>query len=392
MISVLAGVFIKNKEDVKNPQVRQKYGMLCGIVGIFFNIFLFAGKFLAGTISKSISITADAFNNLSDAGSSLITLIGFRMSGAEPDVDHPFGHGRIEYVSGLIVSGAILIMAFELVKSSVEKIIHPEPVEFSILAVAILVVSICVKLYMAYYNRSISKKIESAAMGATAIDSLSDSCATTVVLLATIVGKITGLQIDGWCGVLVGIFIFYAGISAAKDTLNPLLGQPPEEEFVAQIEELVLRHPEIIGVHDLIVHDYGPGRMMISLHAEVPAEGDILKLHDVVDNIEHELRRELKCEAVIHMDPVVTGDEQVDYLKKEMQKLLSDIDKKISMHDFRVVMGSSHTNLIFDIVIPFGYKMRDEELTQYIQEKTKEKFGNNYFTVIEVDKAYYKEK
>ena len=392
MISVLAGVFIKNKEDVKNPQVRQKYGMLCGIVGIFFNIFLFAGKFLAGTISKSISITADAFNNLSDAGSSLITLIGFRMSGAEPDVDHPFGHGRIEYVSGLIVSGAILIMAFELVKSSVEKIIHPEPVEFSILAVAILVVSICVKLYMAYYNRSISKKIESAAMGATAIDSLSDSCATTVVLLATIVGKITGLQIDGWCGVLVGIFIFYAGISAAKDTLNPLLGQPPEEEFVAQIEELVLRHPEIIGVHDLIVHDYGPGRMMISLHAEVPAEGDILKLHDVVDNIEHELRRELKCEAVIHMDPFVTVDEQVDYLKKEMQKLLSDIDEKISMHDFRVVMGSSHTNLIFDIVIPFGYKMRDEELTQNIQEKTKKKFGNNYFTVIEVDKAYYKEK
>ena len=191
---------------------------------------------------------------------------------------------------------------------------------------------------------------------------------------------------------LVGIFIFYAGISAAKDTLNPLLGQPPEEEFVAQIEELVLRHPEIIGVHDLLVHDYGPGRMMISLHAEVPAEGDILKLHDVVDNIEHELRRELKCEAVIHMDPVVTGDEQVDYLKKEMQNLLSDIDEKISMHDFRVVMGPSHTNLIFDIVIPFGYKMRDEELTQYIQEKTKEKFGNNYFTVIEVDKAYYKEK
>ena len=387
MISVLAGVFIKNKEDVKNPQVRQKYGMLCGIVGIFFNIFLFAGKFLAGTISKSISITADAFNNLSDAGSSLITLIGFRMSGAEPDVDHPFGHGRIEYVSGLIVSGAILIMAFELVKSSVEKIIHPEPVEFSILAVAILVVSICVKLYMAYYNRSISKKIESAAMGATAVDSLSDSCATTVVLIATIVGKITGLQIDGWCGVLVGIFIFCAGISAAKDTLNPLLGQPPEEEFVAQIEELVLRHPEIIGVHDLIVHDYGPGRMMISLHAEVPAEGDILKLHDVVDNIEHELRRELKCEAVIHMDPVVTGDEQVDHLKEEMQKLLSCIDEKISMHDFRVVMGPSHTNLIFDILLPYEYSMTDEQVVAYLKEKIAE-IDPTYQAVIDVDKAY----
>lgn len=392
MVSVLAGLFIKNKEDVKNPQVRQKYGMLCGVVGILLNVLLFTGKFLAGTISKSISITADAFNNLSDAGSSVITLIGFRMSGAEPDVDHPFGHGRIEYVSGLIVSGAILIMAFELIKSSVEKIIHPEPVEFSMVAVGILIVSICVKLYMAYYNHSIGKKIESTAMGATATDSLSDSCATTVVLIATIVGKLTGLQIDGYCGVLVGIFIFYAGISAARDTLNPLLGQPPEEAFVEQIEELVLKHSEVSGIHDLVVHDYGPGRMMISLHAEVPADGDILKLHDVIDNIEHELRNQLKCEAVIHMDPVVTGDEQVNKLKVQMQDLLKEIDEKISMHDFRVVMGPSHANLVFDIVVPFGYKMKDEELTELIQTKTKEKIGKNHFTVIEVDKAYCKEK
>lgn len=392
MVSVLAGLFIKNKEDVKNPQVRQKYGMLCGVVGILLNVLLFTGKFLAGTISKSISITADAFNNLSDAGSSVITLIGFRMSGAEPDVDHPFGHGRIEYVSGLIVSGAILIMAFELIKSSVEKIIHPEPVEFSMVAVGILIVSICVKLYMAYYNHSIGKKIESTAMGATATDSLSDSCATTVVLIATIVGKLTGLQIDGYCGVLVGIFIFYAGISAARDTLNPLLGQPPEEAFVEQIEELVLKHSEVSGIHDLVVHDYGPGRMMISLHAEVPADGDILKLHDVIDNIEHELRNQLKCEAVIHMDPVVTGDEQVNKLKVQMQDLLKEIDEKISMHDFRVVMGPSHANLIFDIVVPFGYKMKDEELTELIQMKTEEKIGKNHFTVIEVDKSYCKEK
>lgn len=392
MVSVLAGLFIKNKEDVKNPQVRQKYGMLCGVVGILLNVLLFTGKFLAGTISKSISITADAFNNLSDAGSSVITLIGFRMSGAEPDVDHPFGHGRIEYVSGLIVSGAILIMAFELIKSSVEKIIHPEPVEFSMVAVGILIVSICVKLYMAYYNHSIGKKIESAAMGATATDSLSDSCATTVVLIAAIVGKLTGVQIDGYCGVLVGIFIFYAGISAARDTLNPLLGQPPEEAFVEQIEELVLKHSEVSGIHDLVVHDYGPGRMMISLHAEVPADGDILKLHDVIDNIEHELRNQLKCEAVIHMDPVVTGDEQVNKLKVQVHELLKEIDEKISMHDFRVVMGPSHTNLIFDIVAPFGYKMKDEELTELIQMKTEEKIGKNHFTVIEVDKSYCKEK
>lgn len=392
MVSVLAGFFIKNKDDVKNPKVRQQYGMLCGIVGILLNILLFSGKFLAGTISKSISITADAFNNLSDAGSSVITLIGFRMSGAEPDVDHPFGHGRIEYISGLIVSGAILIMAFELMKSSIGKIIHPKPVEFSILAAVILIVSICVKLYMAYYNHRIGKKIESTAMGATATDSLSDSCATTVVLIAAIVGKLTGLQIDGYCGVLVGIFIFYAGISAARDTLNPLLGQPPEDEFVEQIEELVMKYPEVSGIHDLIVHDYGPGRMMISLHAEVPAEGDILKLHDVVDNIEHELRNELKCEAVIHMDPVVTGDEQVNKMKAQMKEVLKEIDARISMHDFRVVIGPTHTNLIFDIVVPFGYKVKDEELIEIIQKRTKEKIGENHFVVIQVDKAYCKEK
>ena len=392
MVSVLAGLFIKNKEQIKNPQVRQQYGVLCGTVGILLNILLFTGKFLAGTISKSISITADAFNNLSDAGSSVITLIGFRMSGAEPDVDHPFGHGRIEYISGLIVSGVILIMAFELMKSSVEKIIHPEPVEFSVMAVVILVVSIGVKLYMAYYNHRIGKQIESAAMGATATDSLSDSCATMVVLLAAVTGKLTGLQIDGYCGVLVGIFIFYAGINAARDTLNPLLGQPPEREFVEQIEDLVMKHPEVRGIHDLIVHDYGPGRLMISLHAEVPAEGDILKLHDVVDNIEHELRSELKCEAVIHMDPVVTGDEKVDRLKVQMQEVLGTIDEKISMHDFRVVIGPTHTNLIFDIVVPFGYKVKDEELAELIQKKTWEKLGENHFTVIQVDKAYCKEK
>lgn len=392
MISVLAEIFIKNKEEVKDPQVRQKYGMLCGMLGILLNVLLFIGKFLAGTVSKSISITANAFNNLSDAGSSVITLIGFRMSGAEPDVDHPFGHGRIEYISGLIVSGAILIMAFELIKSSVEKIIHPEAVEFSIMAAVILLISIGVKLYMAYYNHSIGKKIESAAMKATAMDSLSDSCATTVVLVAAIAGKLTGLQIDGYCGVLVGVFIFYAGINAARDTLNPLLGQPPKEEFVEQIEELVLKHEDVRGIHDLVVHDYGPGRVMISLHAEVPAEGDILKLHDVVDNIEHELRSELKCEAVIHMDPIVTGDEQVNRLKEQMQEVLGKIDKKISMHDFRVVTGPTHTNLIFDIVVPFGYGVKDEELVALIQERTREQLGENHFVVIQVDKAYCKEK
>lgn len=388
MVTILVNLFIKDKENVRDPKVRQKYGMLCGTVGIFLNILLFLGKFLAGTISHSISITADAFNNLSDAGSSCVTLAGFKMAGAKPDMDHPFGHGRIEYIAGLIVSGAIIIMAFELVKSSVTKIIHPEPVEFSMLAAAILLVSILVKIYMAFYNHQIGKKVGSAAMRATATDSLSDTCATAVVLLAAVVGEFTGLQIDGYCGVLVGLFIFYAGISAAKETLDPLLGQPPEEEFVKKIEDIVLSNEEICGIHDLLVHDYGPGRIMISLHAEVPAEGNILELHDVVDNIEVKLRRELNCDAVIHMDPVVTGDEHILSLKKSMEEIIRGIDQVITMHDFRVVMGTTHNNLIFDIVVPYKYKMSDEALIEQIQKRTREVLGDNYFVVIQVDKAY----
>ncbi|MCI8484350.1 MAG: cation transporter [Lachnospiraceae bacterium] len=388
MVTVLINLWIKEKEDVKNPEVRQKYGMLCGMVGIILNIFLFLGKFLAGTISHSISITADAFNNLSDAGSSCVTLVGFKMAGAKPDVDHPFGHGRIEYVAGLIVSGAIIIMAFELIRTSVEKIIDPHPVEFSALTAGILLVSIFVKMYMAYYNYRIGNKVDSAAMRATATDSLSDTCATAVVLLASIVGEITGMQIDGYCGVLVGLFIFYAGISAARETLNPLLGQAPEKELVKQIEEIVLSHEEICGIHDLLVHDYGPGRLMISLHAEVPAEGDILELHDVIDNTETELREQLNCDAVIHMDPVVTEDEHILALKKKMEEIIKSMDSILSMHDFRVVTGPTHTNMIFDVVIPFQYQISDEALVEQIAEKTKGLLGETYFVVIQVDHAY----
>ncbi len=388
MIRYLAKIFIKDSEHTHKPEVRQAYGILCGTVGICLNICLFLGKFLAGNLSHSISITADAFNNLSDAGSSFVTLIGFKLAGAKPDIGHPFGHGRIEYISGLVVSGAIILMAVELVKSSVEKIIHPEKVAYSGLALVILLVSIAVKLYMCFYNRSIGKKIDSAAMRATATDSLSDTCATSVVLLAAIVGKVTGLEIDGYCGVLVGVFIFYAGISAARETLNPLLGQPPEAAFVSQIEALVMASPEVLGIHDLIVHDYGPGRQMISLHAEVSADGDIIKLHDAIDNIEGQLKRELRCDAVIHMDPIVTADEHVLSLKRQVLAIITGIDNSITMHDFRVVAGPTHTNLIFDVVVPYGFKLSDEALIETIGNKTKELLGENHFCVIEVDKAY----
>lgn len=388
MVTLLAKIFIKDAGDTANPKVRQAYGVLTGVVGILLNILLFAGKFVAGTISKSISITADAFNNLSDAGSSFVTLIGFKLAGAKPDPEHPFGHGRIEYVAGLVVSGVILLMAFELIRDSIDKIIHPQKVEFSVLAAAILLVSILVKIYMYLYNSSISKKIESAAMKATAIDSLSDTLATTVVLAASVIAHFTGLQIDGYCGVLVGLFIFYAGFSAAKETLDPLLGQPPEEEFVERIEEIVMSYDLVQGIHDLVVHNYGPGRVMISLHAEVPAEEDILEIHDMIDIIENELGEKLNCEAVIHMDPLVTRDERVNELKDQVAQVVSGLDEEVTMHDFRTVIGPTHTNLLFDVVLPYRYEMSDEEVKEEIQKRVQEHLGNEYFTVIQIDRPY----
>ncbi len=387
MVSLLSKLLIKNHEDTSNPAVRQSYGVLCGFVGIFFNLLLFTGKFVAGTVSHSIAITADAFNNLSDAGSSIITLIGFKMAGQKPDSDHPFGHGRIEYISGLLVSVIILIMAFELLKSSVIKIFHPDKPEFSPLILVILILSILVKCYMAFYNKKIGKKIDSAAMAATATDSLSDTLATTAVLIATLVSHFTGLSIDGYCGVLVGLFICYAGVNAAKDTISPLLGQAPEPEFVNRITDIVMAHEGVIGIHDLIVHNYGPGRVLISLHAEVPADGNILTMHDMIDLIEHELRDTLHCSAVIHMDPVCVGDEETDTLKAEVSAYLAEIDVSLTMHDFRIVKGPTHTNIIFDVVVPYKFRLKDNELVQTITDKI-QAVHPNYFTVIEVDRKY----
>lgn len=385
MITLLSKLFIKDRENFKSPKVRLAYGMLCGAVGIFGNLCLFAGKFIAGLASNSIAITADAFNNLSDAGSSIITLIGFQMAGQKPDPDHPFGHGRIEYVSGLLVSVIILLMGLELLKSSAAKILHPAELTFSPIIMAILLISILVKCYMFYYNRSLGKKLDSSAMLATGTDSLSDAIATAVVLLSTLVSHYTGLSIDGWCGVAVGLFICYAGLNAARDTINPLLGQAPDKEFVQQVNNIVMAHDEVIGVHDLIVHNYGPGRVLISLHAEVPSDGDILLLHDVIDTIEHELRSTLNCHAVIHMDPVLIGDEKTERLKELVKGYLREIDASLTMHDFRIVTGPSHTNLIFDVVTPYDFSLSDTELVALIDKKVKQE-NPNYFVVVDVDK------
>lgn len=386
MFQLLSKLFIKNHEDYTDPKVRQSYGILAGAVGILLNFLLFAAKALAGLLSHSIAITADAFNNLSDAGSSVITLIGFRLSGQEADSDHPYGHGRIEYLSGLVVAAIILLMGVELIKSSFSKILHPELPDFSPVIVFILTLSILVKLYMYMYNHRISVRIDSAAMKATAADSLNDCIATAAVLASSLIGHFTGVSIDGWCGLIVGIFILRAGIEAAKDTIDPLLGKAPDPAFVAHIRSIVLSHPEVLDVHDLLVHDYGPGRMMISLHAEVPAEGDFLKLHDIIDNIERELQTTLSCSAVIHMDPVLTKDSETSRLHEIVSSLAKQLDPSVSVHDLRLVKGPTHTNVIFDVAVPFQFRMDDPEIRAYFSEKIRLLDGS-YFCVVNIDKV-----
>ena len=386
MITLFSRLFLKT--DGKSPaQLRTAYGTLAGIVGIFLNLLLFAGKFLAGVLSSSVAITADAFNNLSDAGSSVVTLLGFQLAGKKPDPDHPFGHGRMEYLSGLAVSLLILLMGVELVKSSVDKILHPAPVDSGWLVSLILCASIAVKLYMAWYNRALGKKLNSAAMLATSADSLSDSVATLAVLIATLVSQAFGLMIDGWCGIVVSLFIFKAGIEAARETIDPLLGAPPSKELVERISTLVLSHDIVVGIHDLIVHDYGPGRMMISLHAEVSSAGDILAIHDEIDNIERQLQKELGCHAVIHMDPVVTDDAQVTDTKRTIAQLVCTVDPSLTIHDFRMVSGPTHTNVIFDVVAPYDLPLTDAALTAQIQQEVRQLEGN-YFAVVTVDKNF----
>lgn len=387
MIKLLSKLLIKNNNDYSDPTVRRRYGILCGSVGVALNILLSLGKFIAGLSVNSIAVIADAANNLSDAGSSVITMAGFKLAGQKPDPAHPFGHGRIEYISGLIVSMAILLMGFELLKTSVEKIFSPEETVFSIAAIVILCASIAVKLYIFFYNKKIAAKINSSAMAATATDSISDCLATAATLLSIILSAATGINLDGYCGVIVALFILFAGFKAAKDTVNPLLGQKPDPEFVKQIEETVLSHEEVVGIHDLVVHDYGPGRIMISLHAEVSDKENILKIHDVIDNIEKELQKKLECHAVIHMDPISTDDENTLKLKKEINEIVKKENPEFSIHDFRVVAGDTHTNIIFDLLIPYGIRDDEENIKKKIDEKVK-KLNKNYFTVIEIDKNF----
>lgn len=386
MVRKIAMAFVP--KDGTEVEKRSIYGMVCGFVGIFFNIILFVGKLLAGIITSSISITADALNNLSDAGSSIVTLAGFKLAAQKPDSKHPYGHGRIEYLTGLAVAAVILIMGFELFRDSIGKVLHPQDTEFSYVVIFILLASILVKCYMAYYNYSIGKEIDSAAVRAAAMDSMSDCIATGAVLVTTVLNHLYGWQLDGYCGILVSLFIMYSGIQAARDSVDPLLGIEPDEEFLQQIEDISLSFDEnIVGIHDLMVHDYGPGRKIISLHAEVPADSNMIQIHDVIDNLEKKLSKDLGCMATIHMDPVAVNDPEVEELKHKVADLAKEVLDAITIHDFRVVKGDTHTNLIFDMVVPFSCKCTDREMADMVADKIKEKLGNNYYAVIDVDRA-----
>lgn len=386
MTSLLLRFFIKDYRNTENPAVRTACGKLAGIVGIVCNLLLFAGKLLAGILSGSVAVTADAVNNLSDASSSLITLLGFKLAERPADEEHPYGHARMEYLSGLAVAALILLIGAELGKSSLEKIFHPAPIDFSPLTLIILAVSIAVKLWMSLFCGKLGKHISSAALTASAADSRNDVISTAAVLLGCIVGHFTDLCIDGYVGLLVALFILRSGCSIAKETISPLLGRQADPALVKALSELILSHEKILGIHDLMVHDYGPGQCFASVHAEMDVAEDALACHDVLDDIERDALRELKIHLVMHYDPIVTDDEELNRMRALVLREIREIDPALDLHDFRMVRGPQHTNLIFDLVIPYSMADKKVELKRHIDRRVQFEDAK-YYTVITFDEA-----
>ena len=387
MTKLLVRLFIRNYEHTGDESVRGGYGKLAGIVGILCNVLLFAMKLLVGTLTSSIAITADAFNNLSDAGSSVITLIGFKISAKPADKEHPYGHQRLEYIAGFIVSMIILLLGLELIRSSFEKILRPDPIQFNPAAVVVLAAAIGVKLWLGLFYRKIGKTIHSTTLEATATDSMNDVFATASVLASTIFGALTGIQTDGYMGVAVALFIIYSGIRLIKETTDPLLGNAPDEALVKIIEDKIKSYEGVIGLHDLVVHNYGPERCFASVHVEVCAKRDIMESHEMIDRIERDFNTQLKIHLVIHMDPVVTDDPRINNLKEQVADIVHRVDPVLSMHDFRVVFGKSISNLIFDITVPPAYKISDVELSDRINRMIHE-LDPGYNAVITLDRSY----
>lgn len=390
MTTWLLRLFVKDYQNTDEPKVRAGYGRLAGLVGIVCNFLLFAAKLLAGSLSGSVSIMADAVNNLSDASSSLVTLIGFKLAARPADEGHPFGHARIEYLSGLAVAAMILLIGAELVKSSVEKILHPQTVEFSWVIGGILLLSIAVKLWLALFNRRLGRRIHSAALSAAAADSRNDVISTGAVLLACVVGQLTQRSLDGYIGVAVALFILWSGIGIAKDTIDPLLGAKPDEELVHAIAYLLTSKKEILGIHDLMVHDYGPGRRFASVHAELDHRMDPLLAHELLDELERQAKQELHVELVIHYDPIVIDDPVVTAVRTRMQALLQQTDPQLSMHDFRLVSGPNHVNVIFDLVTPASYAGKTEALRRTLEAQLQDG-KKQYHLVVTFDTAAFNE-
>ena len=387
MHSILVKLFIRDSENVRNPQVRTAYGTLGSVTGIVTNILLAILKYVAGMLSGSISVTADAINNLSDAGASIISLVGVKLSAKPADKGHPYGHGRLEYISALAVAFLVLLMGIELFKSSVDKITNPVPVNFSLISLAILVFSIVAKLWLGFFNKKLGKKINSAPMMAVMKDCFSDCLATGVAAIAIIVSAFSDINVDGYLGIIVACFIFIAGFNILKETMADLLGKPAEKEFVDEITAKILSYDKIVGVHDMIIHDYGPGRKFASAHAEVPSNEDIMEIHDVIDIIERDILNEFGMIISIHMDPIVVDDEKINMLRQMTSELVTEMSEEMSIHDFRVVDGPTHTNLIFDLIVPHKYKLSNDEVCKEV-EKNLSKIDERYFAVITVEHSF----
>ena len=387
MGKLLIRIFVKDHENTDDPRVRERYGKFAGVVGIVSNLILCIMKILIGLVSRSIAIIADGINNLADASSSIITLVGFKLASQPEDEDHPYGHARIEYLTGLFISIVIIVIGLQLLRTSIDKILHPEPLEFSCLTIIILVAAILIKLWQSMFNRSIGRKIRSVTLMATAADSRNDVISTSAVLISVIVGKFTGIQIDGYMGSLVALFIIWSGIQLVRETTSPLLGEAPDQELVDSIAEIVKKEPGVLGIHDLMVHNYGPGKIFASMHIEVDADGDLMESHDMIDNIEKRIKDELHVEFVVHMDPVKTDDPLITKMKKIIADALLPLDGVDNIHDFRIVPGPTHTNIIFDVVLAADCSLSEKEITGIAAEAARS-VDNDFYVVITFDHAY----
>lgn len=387
MEKLLVRLFVKDPDNIRDPSTRSAYGALCGMVGIIANFFLFIIKFIAGTLTRSVSLTADAVNNLTDASSSIVNYFGFKLAAKPADDEHPYGHGRYEYLSALTVSIMVLLIGVETLKSGLDKILHPQAVDLSVFSVSTLIISVIVKLWLMFFNKKIGKKIESTALFAVSQDSRNDVITSSAVLLSAIISKVSGFDLDGFMGTLVALFILYSGIGLLRDAISPMLGTPPDNELVDRIKEKIMAVDGVCGTHDLIIHDYGPGRQFASVHVEMSADEPVLDAHDKIDNLERDIANELGIFLTVHYDPIVLGDSHLNEIRSFIEQTLSTLDYEVSVHDMRIVPGKTHTNVIFDCVLPRNAKMSESEFKAWLSQKVLAEFESHY-CVITIDRAF----